>query len=84
MNKQPKVVKIKDCADKKLYSLPDSPIQCVIQEREDGDNSKVVYIHNPKYVKGSKAEAPYISFTSYEYEVVEWTSESDTKSWPVQ
>lgn len=73
MNKQPKSVIIKDGSEKKLFNLPSSPIQCVIQEREADDDSKVVYIHNPKYTKGSKEQAPYIAFTEYEYEVVEWT-----------
>ena len=74
--KQPKTVKIKPGSEKTLYKLPDTPIPCKIQEREQGDDSKIVYITNPKYIKDSKdpvTSAPYLSFTKTEYEVVEWT-----------
>jgi len=71
--KQPKTVRIKDGSEKKLFNLPDSAIPCILQEREPDDDSEVVYIHNPKYTKGSKEQGPYIAFTKSEYEVVEWS-----------
>jgi hypothetical protein len=73
ITRQPKSIKVKNVPDKKIYNLPSSEIPCVLQDREEGDDSEVVYIHNPKYIKGSKEEAPYIAFTKREYEAVEWT-----------
>lgn len=74
--KQPKTIKVLPGSEKTLYNLPDTPIRCKIQEREPSDDSKIVYITNPKYVKDSKdpvTAAPYLAFTHTEYEVVEWT-----------
>lgn len=74
--KQPKTIKIKPGSEKDLYKLPDTLIQCKIQERESGDNSRIAYIANPKYIKDSKdhvTSAPYLAFAGTEYEVVEWT-----------
>lgn len=74
--KQPKTIKIKPGSEKTLYKLPDAPIACKIQERELGDESKIAYIVNPKYIKDSKdpvTASPYLAFTGKEYEVVDWT-----------
>lgn len=71
---QPKVITVLEGTEKTRYELPSTPINCVLQDREEGDNSKIVYIDNPKYVKGSNEEAPYIALTKTEYEVVEWTN----------
>ena len=49
--KQPKSVIIKPSSEKTLYKLPDTPIECKIQEREIGDDSKIIYITNPRYIK---------------------------------
>ena len=71
--KQPSKVKIKNCADKTRYSLPSTAINCVLQDREEGDKSEIVYINNPLYTAGSRTEAPLIPFTKYEYTVVSYT-----------
>lgn len=74
--KQPKTIKILLGSEKTLYKLPDTPITCKLQEREFRDESKIVYIVNPKYIKDSKdpvTASPYLTFTGMEYEVVEWT-----------
>ena len=67
--KQPKSVIIKPSSEKTLYKLPDTPIECKIQEREIGDDSKIAYITNPKYIKDSKdvvTASPYLAFTKNE------------------
>lgn len=75
---QPSIVKIKECTDRTLFNLPSSPISCILTEYDD--ETKVIYISNPKYIKGSNptppyiTSAPYIAFTKYEYDVVEWNA----------
>lgn len=74
--KQPKVVTIKKSLDRLLKVLPKGPLECKLQEREPGDDSKVVYVVNPKYIKGTTdpmTAAPLIALTQHEYKVVEWT-----------
>jgi hypothetical protein len=75
--KQPKLVRILECSDKNLYKLPDTPIKCRLQEREPGDDSKIVYVSNPWFNPDLKSEndseSEFIAFTHTEYEVVEWT-----------
>ena len=72
--RQPKVVKILDCSEKRLYKLPDTPVKCKLQDREVDDDSKIVYVNNPWYnTENSEAETELLAFTHTEYEVVEWT-----------
>jgi hypothetical protein len=73
ITKQPRSIKVKNCPKKKLYNLPSSAIPCVLQDREYGDTSQVVYINNPKHIKGSKEEAPYIALVKSEYTIVDWS-----------
>lgn len=74
--KQPKVIKIICRKDPALVNVLEDTVSCIIQKREADDDSKIVYIENPKYVKNTKdliTGAPYIALTQYDYEVVEWT-----------
>ena len=73
ITKQPKLIKLKDYTDKDYYKLPSTKISCILQDREANDDSRIVYINNPKYIKGAREEAPYISLTKSEYTVVEWS-----------
>jgi hypothetical protein len=73
IQKQPSKVIVLECSEKKRYELPSTPLDCVLQDREVGDESQIVYVQNPKYVKGSNEEAPYIALTKTEYEIVEWS-----------
>jgi hypothetical protein len=61
-------------SEKTRYSLPDTEIDCIIQDREEGDESQVIYIVNPKHAEDVEGEAPYLAFTKMEYEVIEWNS----------
>lgn len=73
---QPKVVRILDCSEKRLFNLPDSEFRCRVQQRESDDKSKIVYIKNPWYSPDSESELTenkYLAFTETEYEVVSWT-----------
>lgn len=75
--KQPKLVKILPGSEKSLYELSDNPIECKLQDREAGDDSQIVYIVNPKYIKDSKdpvSASPYLAFTKGEYEVIQWSN----------
>lgn len=76
--KQPKIVRILDCSEKRLFNLPDIEFICRLQKRDVGDNSKLVYIsnpwHNPDSDSPLNAENKYLVFTESEYEVVEWTN----------
>jgi len=55
-----------------LYELQSNEVNC----HKVDNNSTVVYINNPKYLKGSKVESPYISsapliaLTKSEYEII--------------
>ena len=71
--KQPKVIRITCKVDPILIDIPDEPINCILQDREDGDDSKIVYIANPYFKKGTKdtkTGAPFIALTKTDYEVV--------------
>jgi hypothetical protein len=75
--KQPKVVRILDCSEKRLFNLPDVEFKCRLQKREVGDTSKVIYVANPWYNPDDSselnAETKFLAFTEGEYEVVQWT-----------
>jgi hypothetical protein len=75
---EPKVVKVIGKHDPLLKDLLDTTQECIIQNREPGDESLIVYIPNPKYEKGVRDDitksAPYIALTQYDYEVIEWTT----------
>jgi hypothetical protein len=75
--KQPKTVKVNKLGKDRIFKeLSDDALDCKLQEREEGDNSKIVYVTNPLYVKGTQdpmTAAPLVAITSGDYEVVEWT-----------
>ena len=74
---QPKTIKVTDKHERKLYDLPETAIDCVLVEYDN--DTKVVYINNPKYVRDSAIEspytasAPYIALTQRDYQVLTWT-----------
>jgi hypothetical protein len=73
--RQPKVVRILDCSEKRTFNLPDVDFKCRIQKREAGDDSKVIYVKNPCFneEETSTEESQYLALCEGEYEVVEWT-----------
>ena len=77
---EPKSIKVTNWIYPALEGVPkDEAVDCIIQNRKEGDKSKIVYIINPNYIKGSKDDikisAPYIALTDGDYEVVEYTTE---------
>lgn len=51
-----------------IYGLdPEKVYDCIPQDREPEDTSKVVYVDNPNYVKGCKVVPPYFALTKQEY-----------------
>ncbi len=74
---QPKIIKIISKTDPLLKDYPDKPVKCVLQERDENDESEIVYIPNLKFIKGGtdiRTRSPYIALTSSDYEVIEWTT----------
>jgi len=85
--RQPKVIKITTTKwdnrlEKYLEKYPKNKLECKLQDREEGDDSTIVYVHNPFFKKDSEdllTKAPLIAITKASYEVVEWY-EGETKS----
>jgi hypothetical protein len=75
--KEPKIVKILDCSEKRKFNLPDIEFKCKIQKRGDTDTSKVIYISNPWFKKEEpEAENALLAFCEGEYEVIKWTNKT--------
>jgi hypothetical protein len=78
--REPKIVKILDCSEKRLYNLPDIEFKCRLQKRDATDTSKVVYITNPWFKSSETTEAnsenQFLAFCEGEYEVVKWTKKT--------
>ena len=80
--RQPKVIKISTTKwDDRLEKYPKGNLKCKLQEREEGEESTIVYVENPFYKKGTTdllTQSQLIAITKSSYEVVEWY-EGDTK-----
>lgn len=75
---QPEIIKIIGSKkDPLLKDYPEGNIKCIIQERDEDDDSEIVYIPNLKFIKGGndiRTRSPYIALTSSDYEVIKWAT----------